>query len=348
MGTVPWLPIAGFTPDISARIEHAIASGRLDGLHGLVLRLRGQTIAEFYRRGQDNTWGLDLGMVEHGIDTLHDLRSITKSIVGLLYGIALDQGLVPPPEAAIFDVLPGYANLADHAHRQITIAHALTMSIGTLWDETVPYTSDANSEIAMERAPDRLRYILSRPIIEQPGRTWNYNGGAAALIGAIISVGGGQPIEEFAKEVLFDPLGIERFEWVHSWDGIAASASGLRLTARDLAKLGDLLLAGGVWDGLQIVPAEWVTASTTDYFSVTPDNGYGYFWWTGRAMLSPASSQLPWYAGFGNGGQRLFVLPAAGVVLAAFFGNYNQSGSALPPTYLWSDIVLSALTGNEG
>lgn len=343
MGNVNPSQIAAVAADVEARLDRAIASGRLEGLHGMVLTQHGRTIAECYRRGRDNTWGADLGVVDHGADTLHDLRSVTKSVVGLLYGIALDRGLVPPPETAILDALPGYADLADEARRRISIAHVLTMSMGTLWDETVPYTSEANSEIAMERAPDRLRYALDRPIVEPPGRTWTYNGGATALIGAIIAAGAGRPIEDFAREALFEPLGIGRFEWVRSWDGVAVSASGLRLTARDLARIGNLLLAEGVWNGQRIVSAEWIAAATMTRFSATPDNGYGYFWWTGRSTLPATGEPLSWYAGFGNGGQRLFVLPAAGIVLAVFFGNYDQPDFWLPPAHLWNHVVLPAL-----
>lgn len=334
-----------FATDIEARLDHSIAAGRLPGLHSMVLTWQGRTIAERYLRGRDNTWGVDLGIIDHGAGTLHDLRSVTKSIVSLLYGIALGRGLVPPPEAAVLDALPRYADLADEARRRISIADTLTMSMGTLWDETVPYTSEANSEIAMEMAPDRLRYALDRPIVSPPGRSWTYNGGATALIGAIIAEGVGRPIEDFAREALFEPLGIDRFEWVRGRDGVAAAASGLRLAATDLAKIGNLMLAGGKWNGRVIVPENWIADATTARIPANPDNGYGYFWWTGDSKLATDGDALPWYAGFGNGGQRLFVLPAAGVVLTTFFGNYDLPDSWMPPTHLWNDVVLPALIG---
>lgn len=327
-----------------ARLEQALSSGHISGLHAMVLTRDDRTIAERYFSGRDYTWGVDLGVVDHGADSLHDLRSVTKSIVSLLYGIALERKLVPPPEAPLLDALPRYADLADETRRRITIADALTMSMGTLWDETVPYTSAANSEIAMEQSPDRLRYALDRPIVEPPGRTWTYNGGAAALIGAVIAEGVGQPIEEFAREVLFKPLDIDRFEWIRSWDGVAAAASGLRLTARDLAKIGNMMLAGGRWNDRAVVSADWIERATTSRFDANPDNGYGYFWWTGTSTLPSGGDPLPWYAGFGNGGQRLLVLPAARIVLSTFFGNYDQPEFWLPPARLWTDVILPALS----
>ena len=167
---------------------------------------------------------------------------------------------------------------------------------------------------------------------------------AAALIGAIIAEGFGQPIEDFAREVLFKPLDIDRFEWIRSWDGVAAAASGLRLTARDLAKIGNMMLAGGRWNDRAVVSPDWIERATTSRFDANPDNGYGYFWWTGTSTLPSGGDPSPWYAGFGNGGQRLLILPEARVVLSTFFGNYDQPEFWLPPARLWADVILPALS----
>lgn len=123
--------------------------------------------------------------------TLHDLRSISKSVVGLLYGRALARGLVPDPAEPLVAQFPEYPDLAGRT--ELTVEHALTMTLGLKWDESVPYTSAANSEIAMEMAPDRCRYILELPSVEAPGRRWHYCGGASALVGALIAKGSGVP-----------------------------------------------------------------------------------------------------------------------------------------------------------
>ncbi len=112
-----------------------------------------------------------LGTVTFGPDTLHDLRSVTKSVVGLLYGIALDRRLVPPPDAPLLAQFPEYPDLAaDPARALLTVENALTMTMGFAWDEQRPYTDPANSEIAMENAPDRYRYILDQPIVAAAGQ----------------------------------------------------------------------------------------------------------------------------------------------------------------------------------
>ncbi|OWU86800.1 hypothetical protein ATO6_05830 [Oceanicola sp. 22II-s10i] len=296
------------------RLRAAFAAGELEGLHALHVTQHGEVIADVYFDGVDEHWGTPLGHRTFGPDELHDLRSVTKSVVGLLYGIALDEGVVPPPEAPLYAQFPEYPDFADDpAYAPIRIEHALTMSLGTEWREDLPYTDPENSEIAMERAADRYAYVLSRPVVRPPGEVWTYNGGATALLARLIEKGSGQTIEAFAAERLFAPLGITEWDWAAGADGVPAAASGLRLTARDLAKIGQLVLDGGSHDGRQILPAAWLDASFAPKLSLG-ELSYGYQWY-----LAPY-----FVAGFGNGGQRLSVNRSAGLVLVLYAGRYND------------------------
>src|SRR5262249_11407233 len=159
-----------------------------------------------------------------------------------------------------------------------TVRHALTMTLGTEWDESnVPYTDPTNSEIAMERAPDRYRYILDRPIVAEPGKTWIYCGGATAHLGRLSDKGTGKPLHAYAREALFDPTGIAVTEWAKGADGNESAASGLRMTPRDLARLGQLMLAGGLVDNARrIVPQAWIDLSTTPVAQVDENRQYGF------------------------------------------------------------------------
>ena len=187
---------------------------------------------------------------------------MSKSIVSLLYGIALERGEVPKVNTPLLDLFPDYADLGgDPDRRQRTIEHALTMTLGMDWDEARPYTDPENSEIAMEMAPDRYRYILERPLVAEPGTRWIYSGGATALIGEILQRGTGQTLADYASAHLFASLGILRFEWNAGRDGTLSPASGLRLTAPDLLKIGRLILNNGVWNDHRVVPEAWLTAS---------------------------------------------------------------------------------------
>ena len=323
---------------LEARMKQAFARGELHGLHGALVMLRGETLAEVHFPGQDEHWGRSLGVREHGPETLHDLRSVTKSITGLLYGIALSEGLVPGLDEPVIDHFPDHADLAsDPERRAILVRHVLSMQMGTEWNEDLPYTDPRNSEIAMERAPDRYRYVLDRPMVAEPGTRWTYNGGATALIGRLIAMGAGKPLDAYAREKLFAPLGIDSFEWVGGRDGEPSAASGLRMTLRDLARIGLMIQNGGRHKGRQIVPEDWLAQSFTPRAVHPSTLRYGFFWW-----LSPKGDPPVSVAGFGNGGQRLSIGTTNGLVVAVFAGNYNDPEAWRIPVKVLVDFALPA------
>ncbi len=336
---VPVIGNAGEKTDLSQQIKAAYTAGKLDGLHSVAIYQRGKLIAEAYFEGEDQSWGSSLGMVKHGPDTLHDLRSVTKSVVGLLYGIALQDGLVPAPEEKLLDQFPGYADLKGEADRDaIRIQDVLTMRMGTDWNENLPYSDIRNSEIAMERAKDRYRFVLSRKMVEKPGTVWRYSGGATALLGRLIAKGTGKSLDAYANEKLFKPLGITKFEWVRGSDGEPSAASGLRLTIHDLAKIGMMMMDQGYYKGQQIVSTEWIREILSPKADLKSGLRYGYHWYL------PSSGNPPrWVSGFGNGGQRLTLMLQAGVVLALFAGNYNQQDGWKMPVRLIEEILVPAL-----
>lgn len=306
--------------NMQERLSVAMEANEIVGLHSTVVVLDGERISEAYFPGEDERWGTPIGFVEHGPQSLHDLRSVTKSIVGLLYGIALSEGAVPPVDAPLLDQFPEYADLRDGSGREdITVADALTMRMGTQWDESLPYTDPRNSEIAMELAEDRYRYVLNRPMVAAPGTTWSYNGGAVALIAKLIADGTGQDIDAFAQTRLFDPLGIQSFEWVRGSDGVPSAASGLRLTVRDLARFGVMIAQNGIYEGQRVVPASWLESSFRVAASIQPGFDYGYLWYLSKG---PGGDRI--LIAVGNGGQRLTVQPSAGFVVSTFAGNYNN------------------------
>lgn len=334
----------GFDPKIGRKLQAGVEAGLLRHLHIVLVERGGETVLESYGAGADENWGRPLGTVTFGPETLHDLRSVTKSVVGLLYGIALDRKLVPALDAPLLSQFPEYAELAADKDRQKrTIEHALTMTLGMEWDETVPYTSTKNSEVAMEFAEDRFRFVLDRPLIEEPGKRWVYSGGAVALIGEIIERGTGKTLPDFAQDVLFEPLGIDKFEWNAGKDGVASPASGLRLKAADLLKIGRLVLNKGEWNGVQIVSSEWIEASISTKVPTDQGVNYGYLWWLGAAPVPTLDGTVSWAAGFGNGGQRLWVSPEADVTAVIYSGYYNNWDAWITPARVWSEILLRNL-----
>ncbi|QLQ37180.1 serine hydrolase domain-containing protein [Micromonospora robiginosa] len=317
------------------RLDEALRAGRLDGLHGVVVARDGQLLLEHYGAGEDHAWGTPLGVVEFGPETLHDIRSVTKSVTALLYGIALGDGLVPAPAEPLLPHFPHHPDLAaDPRRARLTVEHALTMSLGLEWREDLPYDSPANAEIAMELAPDRYRYILERPVVEEPGARWSYCGGATALLGHLIAVGTGRSLPDYARATLLDPLGITPHEWMAGDDGVASAASGLRLVPRDLLRIGELVRRGGAWDGGQLVPADWLRTMLEPRLRTEWGARYGYHWY----LESVAGHDLA--AGMGNGGQRLYVLPDLDLTVAVTAGNYDHPEQWRTPLALLEQVIL--------
>jgi CubicO group peptidase (beta-lactamase class C family) len=331
---------AGLDPQLGARLDEAVRKGALHNLHAVLVARAGRLAVERYYEGRDERWGMPLGTVKFDPEVKHDLRSISKSVVGLLYGIALAEGKVPPPDQPLVDQFPAYKDLmTDPQRRRLTVAHALSMTLGTEWNEDLPYTDPRNGEHAMELAHDRYRFVLDRPLVAEPGSRWNYNGGATALLGHLIARGVGKPLLDYAREVLFDPLGIRDAEWTPGTNGEAAAASGLRMRPRDLATLGQLVLDRGRWGEQQVVPADWLDQSFTPHAHVEEGIDYGYQWWLGRLR----ENGRPWVAGFGNGGQRLVVVPELRLVIVIMAGNYNRPDQSEMPFAVLHKFVLPAL-----
>lgn len=330
---------AGFAPDIGEKIDAGVREGRFQNLHGVVVVRGGKLVLERYYAGEDERWGRPRGRVVFDADTLHDLRSVSKSIVSLLYGIARAEGKAPPLDAPLVDQFPEYPELAeDPMRRRMTVAHALSMMLGTEWNERLPYTDPRNSEVAMEQADDRYRFVLDRPMTAEPGTQWIYNGGATAVVGRLVAKGSGRTLLAYAEDKLFGPLGISEVEWVRGRDGEYAAASGLRLRPRDLAKIGQLVLNDGRWGEAQIVPADWLEQSFRTHARLERIN-YGYQWW-----LDPKGPNGPrWIAGFGNGGQRLWINPGLDLVVVVTAGNYNRREAWKLPVAIITEIVLPGL-----
>lgn len=330
--------------EMEERVKSAFAAGELSGLHGVIADLGDERLGEVYFSGEDEAWGRPLGEVAHGPETLHDLRSVTKSVVSLLYGVALSEGLVPGLDEPLIDHFPEYSDLAaDADRRRILVRHALSMTMGTEWDEiAIPYTDPKNSEIAMEMADDRYRFVLDRPIVDPPGTRWVYNGGATAVIARLIEKGAGERIDAYAEKKLFAPLGVDVFEWPRGKDGAPSAASGLRLRLPDLAKIGAMVAARGLYDGRRIMPEDWLDISQSPHAWTDEGLRYGFFWWLAPPRLYGEELEYPlpvWAAGFGNGGQRLSIGFRSNVVVAISAGNYNQPDAWRLPAKIVFEIV---------
>jgi CubicO group peptidase (beta-lactamase class C family) len=310
------------------------------GIHSVLMVRGGKLTFEHYRPGGDERWGVPVFGNRQGPDIKHDVRSVSKSVTSLLLGIAIDRKLIAGVDSAIFDFFPEYRAARSPAKDSILIKHLLTMSSGFDWNERVSYRDPQNSEVLMNVMPEPYRYVLDRPLAAEPGTRWNYSGGDVALISAIIQKASGQRLEDFARKVLFEPLGIVDFEWSNMGNGDAAAASGLRLRPRDMAKLGELVLRGGTWNGKSIVPAEWLRESMMPRFPAYIGH-YGYLWWIDSASVGQTTVEF--VEAYGLGGQRIIIIPTLDMVVVITTGRYNIPEGWKLPDSLFKEFILPAV-----
>ena len=239
----------------------------------------------------------------YSMTTPHETRSATKSFTSAVLGIAFKEGYIENVDQKVVDFFPekNIQNL-DSRKNSMTIEHLLTMSTGLDW-----YHSLYGTTQEMFASLDWVQFVLSQPMVSEPGEEWYYNGGASHLLSAIITETTGRSAYEFAREFLFDPLNMTSVSWPHDPQGNSMGYTDLYISPRDMAKFGYLFLNNGSWEGEQIIPEEWVAESTKSYFSPYEGQGYGYQWWT--------IPHTKIYQASGLYGQRILVIPELDMVV---------------------------------
>ncbi|NOJ42597.1 serine hydrolase domain-containing protein [Bradyrhizobium australiense] len=303
-------------------------------VHAVVIVRHGTLVFEQYFPGYDEPWGLGSGPHDFDATTKQDMRSVSKSVISLLVGIAIDRELIKSADEPVVKFFPDYATLKSPGWDNITLRHLLTMSSGIQWDENRAWNDPQNDEPRLSSEADPFRYILSKPIAAPPDAAWTYNGGGTDLLGNIIERVSGKSLDGFAREALFAPLGISDWEWMKYRNERIASAVGLRLRPRDAAKIGQLVLNRGAWNGRQIVSPKWIEQSVTPRFQAIGYFGglfyYGQQWWMGRTLSG--DKDVKWIAAMGLGGQRIFIVPDLDLVVmttSGLYGRARQGNAAL-------------------
>jgi CubicO group peptidase (beta-lactamase class C family) len=313
-------------------------------VHAVVIARSGKLVFEQYFAGYDEPWGGSPGRYEFDATTLHDLRSVTKSIVSLLFGIALDRKLIASLDEPVTKYFPEYTEVRALGWDRITLRHLLKMTSGLQWDENLPW-NDKNDEWHLVNDSDPLRYVFQKPFAFPPDTIFTYNGGGTDLLGKVIEKASGTRIDVFANEVLFGPLGINDWQLKDYRNGKQATAAGLRLRPRDAAKIGQLILDKGAWNGRQVVSAEWIAESVKSRMQATNMFGglfyYGYQWWIGRTLVD--DQEIPWVAGQGLGGQRLVIVPQHELVVMVAQGLYQSGRQGQATLDILANFILPAV-----
>jgi CubicO group peptidase (beta-lactamase class C family) len=307
------------------RMADRLAASSDPRIHAVLIARSGKLVFERYFSGSDEISGRIFGRrvenVTFDADTLHDVKSVSKCVASLAVGIALDRGLIGSINEPIFSFFPELSDLRTPEKDRIRLSHALTMSMGLGWVEAIPSNEGNNDEERMHTASDPCRYVLGLPVTTPAGQEFFYNTGALTLVSAIIRKAAGRPLDEFAREALFEPLGTTQVEWVR-YKGDTDAGGGLRLRPRDMAKIGQLVLAGGRWNDRQVVSKAWIETSTAPKLKATDNQSYGYLWWLGRSRFN--GREIQWVGALGRGGQSIRIVPELDLVVVVTAGYYQD------------------------
>ncbi len=239
-------------------------------------------------------------------NNLYKINSITKSIVSILIGIAIDKGYISDIHTSIAKWIPHVPK----EKKGLTIYHLLTMTTGEEWKEFGNGVVFPNDFVESD---NWIKYILQKPLIEEIGTKMNYNSGSSHLLSYILQVATGKTTELFAKEYLFNPLQITEYGWQQDPQNIYVGGFGVKMKGEDLLKIGLLCLQNGFWSGEKIVSSSWIEQSSKPRFLTYEHVGaYGYHWW----ILDNGRFHIPYYIYFamGYGGQYIIIVPQLEIV----------------------------------
>jgi CubicO group peptidase (beta-lactamase class C family) len=251
----------------SAALAALVEYGGNASMDSLVVVRNGRIVTEAY-------WGPYRAAMKHRVN------STTKAVIGSLVGIAIARGDMPPVTTPVAELLPRAAASGDPRWKDVTVQHLLDMTSGMAWEEPLT-TAPPRSMIEMERSADWETFILQRPMARTPGAVFDYNSGNSHLLSLALARRTGITAEAYARKHLFEPLGIADVRWRRDPQGTSIGGYGLYLHTRDMARLGQLYLQGGEWNGRQVVPREWVAR----VFQPQVEMGfgglrYGDAWWS--------------------------------------------------------------------
>ena len=320
-------------------LDQEIESGGFDRITSVLVARRGRLIHEAYFGGAHR-------------EALHNVRSASKTVTGMLIGQAIGRGLLSGVKVRVLDLLaqrPEPAN-PDPRKKAIAVEDLLTMSSSLECDDWNRFSR--GNEERMYLIEDWVGFFLDLPMRGVPpwatpaeesphGRRFSYCTAGVVTLGAMLEKATGRPVPEFARDTLFEPLGIGTVEWDFAPSGLAMTGGGTRFRSRDLLKLGLLYAAGGRWHDRQVVAREWVERSLTTHVRIDDRYEYGYLWWKASFEVDGTSHETFFMSG--NGGNKVFLVPGRSLVVVVTATAYNTRGMHEQAERILTDHVLPAV-----
>jgi len=282
-------------------------SPKEDYIFSTLIAKNGTTVLEEYYNGKTK-------------DSLCDIQSLTKGLMSMLIGIAIDKKYIENVDEPIAKYFPEeFKNLTDNRKKTITIKHILNQTSGLSWKGYLEHEDWLHSE-------DPISFVLKKDLENEPGKSYNYNSGATHLLSVIISRATGNTTLEFANEILFRPLNIDLVHWKKRNKGYYdGSGLGLKMKPMDLMKIGQLLEKNGIWNEKQIISKKWIQKLfDTNEKSKTKwglrNSKHGFCWYTSKFKGNTIDY------GMGYGGQFILIIPNKELIIVTTHNHDTPNG----------------------
>ena len=320
-------------PKIEA-LNRKIAEGRFENINGIVILKNGKLLLEEYFNGESRS-------------SLHDPRSVGKSIASTMMGIAIDEGHIDSEMAVLKDFYK-LENFENYSQKKdlVSLRSLLSMSSGFDGDD-MDYNSLGNEE-NMYPTKDWVKFTLDLPMKQEVGtvKRFAYFTAGVVVLGDIIHKSVPNGLVSYADEKLFKPLGIINYEWEYTPQKVGNTAGGIRLRALDFAKYGQLYKNNGLWNGKQILTKSWVAKSLDRQISLPIDNTYyGYLFWNKTYKVNSKNYEVSYCSG--RGGNKIFIFKDIPFVIVITSSAYDIPNAHTNVDKMMVEYILPAVI-NKG